>query len=135
MLPCHDMICDTCGHIERDVPLNPSACVTHVPCGTRMVILWTNGTNHHASVRASQRSVVWYNPKTGRHRTPGRNDVPIPDRYAKLGYERKEFTTLHDLDAYCKRENLVNEAAHYNKGSGRAYDDLSHDDTFPSIKD
>ena len=121
-----DYVCE-CGHIKRDCTTIP------LHCNCPMTILWTNGTNHHASVRASERSVVWYNPKTGKHHTPGRNDVPIPDRYAKRGYERKEFTTLHDLDTFCKRENLVNEKASYDSGSGRAYDDISHDDTFPSI--
>jgi hypothetical protein len=87
-----------------------------------MEILWTSPSRSYVGVHPSERAVVWYDPKTGRHATPGRNDVPMPSRYAKAGYERREFTTLRDLDTFCKSNRLVNERANYDQ-SGRSYDD------------
>lgn len=91
-------------------------------CGEQMELLFQWSKTPHIGIHPKDRAIVWYNPKTGKHATPGRNDVPMPERYRKLGYERKEFTTLRELDSFCKRNSLVNEKANYD-GSGRSYDD------------
>ena len=120
-MPRHDLICPTCSHILEDVRLSATACMIHLPCSSVMEILWTAPSRAH-TVHPRERAVVWYDPRTGRHATPGRNDVPMPERYARQGYERREFASLHDLDTFCKSNNLVNQRAHYDN-SGRSYDD------------
>ncbi len=115
--------CPTCSRVELDVICTSGSHVKRCTCGSSMEILWTKPRTTHIGIHPKDRAVVWYNPKTGRHATPGRNDVPMPDRYAREGFERREFSTLRELDAFCKQNKLVNEAAHYNRGSGRAYDE------------
>ena len=112
----HDYVC-SCGHIEQDVTGDAPQC-----CGEEMQILWSAPPRPHIGIHPKDRAVVWYNPTTGRHATPGRNDAPMPDRYRQLGYERREFTTLRELDAFCATNRLVNQKGSYD-GSGRSYDD------------
>jgi len=116
----HDMSCEACGRVERDVPCD-NTFVKVCACGHMMEIDWQLRKLPYVGIHPRERAVIWYNPKTGKHATPGRNDVPMPDRYRQAGYVRREFETLRDLDAYCQSENLVNERANYN--SGNAYDD------------
>jgi hypothetical protein len=103
--------------IKADILCDGETPIQTCPCGTLMEILWVRPSSHHIGIHPSDRAVVWYNPATGKHATPGRNDVPMPDRYKKAGYERKEFTTVRELDSFCKRNKLVNEALNYNKGN------------------
>lgn len=118
----HDFICDICGAKEFDV-LVPSTFIHHkCSCGEPMEIAWNGRKRPYIGIHPWDRSVIWYNPKTGRRATPGRNDVPMPKRYKDLGYERREFTTLRELDAHCKENNLVNEAGNYNS-NGHSYDE------------
>ena len=91
-------------------------------CGTYMTILWQYRKRPYIGIHPKDRSVIWFNPQNGRRATPGRNDVPMPSRYAKAGYVRREFETLRDLDKFCKSNKLVNEASHYNS-NGKSYDD------------
>ncbi len=72
-----------------------------------------------ASVHEKERAVVWQHPATGEVRYPGRNDVPMPALYQKQGFERREFTSIQQLDSFSKQRGLVNEAAHFDRGSGR----------------
>ena len=120
----HDFICESCGKFEHDVYCTAGSHIKHCTCGSDMTIDWQRRHTPYIGIHAKDRSVVWYNPKTGKHSTPGRSDVPMPDRYKKDGYERREFTSLRELDSYCKQNKLVNEAANYDSGSGRAYDDM-----------
>ena len=119
----HDFTCETCGKTERDVLCTNGHTHKQCTCGSWMQIAWDHWNRRRATnVHPSERAVVWYDPKTGRHATPGRNDVPMPDRYRKAGYQRREFPTLRSLDQYCKQEGLHNEKADFDN-SGRA-DDL-----------
>ena len=117
----HDMQCEVCGKTDYDV-LCEGKYNKNCLCGGKMDIIWQHQATSHTGIHPRDRAVVWYNPETGKHATPGRNDIPMPDRYRKAGYERREFETLRSLDNYCKSNNLVNEKAHYNS-SGRGYDD------------
>ena len=112
-----DYECPVCNQIYYDLSIDPPIC-----CGQRPEILWTARKQPWIGIHEKDRAVVWFDPKTGRHATPGRNDVPMPSRYAAAGYERREFTTLRDLDAFCKSNNVVNQQAHYNS-NGRSFDD------------
>lgn len=66
-----------------------------------------------------ERTVVWENPKTGQIRYPGRNDAPLPKRYAQQGFERKELPTLRSIEHFEKAHRVRSEVAWYDKGSGR----------------
>lgn len=76
----------------------------------------------HHSVHASERSVVYYHSGTGKAVYPGRNDVPMPDRYRNQGYERREFHSLRSLEKFEREQGVRAEVAHFDKGSGRAFD-------------
>jgi len=66
---------------------------------------------------------VWENPSTGEVRYPGRNDQPIPDRYAREGFTRRELTSLRDIQRFEKEHNVKSEVAWFDRGSGRGFDD------------
>lgn len=117
----HDFICDACGRTEYDVICDGQFRKTCI-CGGMMDIAWKRRSAPYIGIHPSERAVVWYNPATGKHATPGQNNIPMPDRYRKAGYERREFTTLRELDSYCKTENVVNERANFDS-NGRSYDD------------
>ena len=113
----HNYIC-SCGNIIEDYTgSTPPMC-----CDAEMEILWSVPSRPYIGIHPSERAIVWYNPATGKHATPGRADVPMPARYRKWGYERREFTTLRELDSFCKQNNLVNQRGSYDN-SGRSYDD------------
>lgn len=122
----HDFQCEACGKTEHDVYCTDGTHLRRCTCGAPMSINWQRRHTPYIGIHAKDRAIVYYNPKTGKHATPGRSDVPMPARYAKDGYERREFETLRDLDKYCKENNLVNEKANYDSGSGRAYDDEAY---------
>jgi hypothetical protein len=117
----HHFQCPVCNRIEYDVLCTNGHFHKPCVCGARMDILW-RWESRPVCVHPSERAVVWYNPQTGKHATPGRNDVEMPQRYKDAGYQRREFATLHDLDRYCKQEGLHNEKADFDN-SGHA-DDL-----------
>lgn len=68
----------------------------------------------HAQVHASERSVVYYNPATGEHRTPARADQPLPEVYARQGFERKEILNMGSWE---RDANVVHEATSFNSGN------------------
>jgi len=107
------MICERCGE-----PLFPGAWP-----------ICDDGTGKHGHrpsygnisprpMSASESTVVWENPATGKVSYPGRNDAPMPERYARRGYERRELRTLREVDAFSAAHGVVNEKAHFNSGNG-----------------
>lgn len=68
----------------------------------------------HAQVHASERSVVYYNPLTGEHRTPMRNDQPVPEVYVQQGYERREILNMTKWE---KEAGVVHEASNFSPGN------------------
>jgi hypothetical protein len=94
-------------------------------CGAELQVgQWPFCPHEEASGRViaaatTERCVVWQNAQTGEVRYPGRNDVPIPERYAKQGFERREMPTLASLRRFENERGVVNEAAHWDRGSGR----------------
>lgn len=84
------------------------------------------GTDHGRTLRTrhsidpSQRAVVWENPATGEVNYPGRNDEPIPKRLRDRGFERKELSSLREIQKFEKRHNVINYEANYDKGKGRS---------------
>ncbi len=68
----------------------------------------------HAQVAAAERSVVYVNPLTGEHKTPPRADQPIPDVYARQGFERREITSMV---AWEKESGSIHEASSFAPGN------------------
>jgi len=75
----------------------------------------------------SERTVIYRNPRTGEHRTPARNDQPVPEVYARQGYVREELDTPAAKTRFEKETGLLHEATHYHKGSGNAEKALTAD--------
>ncbi len=65
--------------------------------------------------------VIYRNPETGEIAYPGRNDVPMPPRYAKRGFEEKELRSLAQVTAFEKEHKVVNEAMHFDS-NGRGFE-------------
>ena len=56
---------------------------------------------HDAEIHTNQRAVRYYHPQHG-WRTPGRSDRPMPDRLRELGFERKEFKSVRELERHAR---------------------------------
>lgn len=118
----HDLQCDRCDKIYEDMPVSCDG--THCHCGGKLEIAWH--ACHSQNARAldpKETTVVYEHPETGKIIYPGKNDVVMPLRYRTLGYQRKELTSLSEVDKFSKAHGVVNERAHYDRGSGRGYDD------------
>jgi hypothetical protein len=68
----------------------------------------------HAQVHQRERSVVYYNPATGEHRTPPRADQPVPEIYARQGFQRREI--LH-MGQYERETGVIHEASTFRAGN------------------
>jgi hypothetical protein len=97
----HSWWCGTCG--SRNTSHNRQC----IKCAN-------NRFEKYANVRASDRAVVYYNPITGEHRTPPRADQPIPEVYARQGFERKE---IENISKWEKEAGVVHEATNFTAGS------------------
>jgi hypothetical protein len=99
------VVCDYCGMELRigDFPWCPhSATVPGI---------------YTPAVHPKERTVIYENPRTGHVRYPGRADVPIPQRYADQGYQRREFPTRHELERFEKQRGVTNDKLWYNSGN------------------
>ncbi len=72
------------------------------------------GTAH-----TSERAVVWEGPG-GVISYPPRNDVDMPDRLKRLGYQRKELPNLRAIEKLEKEQNVRSEIAWHDQGTGSA---------------
>lgn len=70
----------------------------------------------------SETSVVFEHPVTGDVKYPGKSDIPMPERYAKYGYVRKEIRTDRDMQKFEVAHGVRNERAWFDKGSGKSFD-------------
>ncbi len=48
---------------------------------------------------------------------------PLPERYRRLGYEKRQFHSIHELRAWCRSKGLVNDVLEYDQ----AYDGYSEE--------
>lgn len=48
---------------------------------------------------------------------------PLPDRYRRLGYEKKQFHSIHELRRWCASKGLVNDITEYDNPDAGGYDD------------
>ncbi len=72
-------------------------------------------------MHASEATVVYRHPATGKVRYPPRNDQPMPERYRQQGYERVTLPTLRSVDRFCADNGVVNEKAHFDS-NGKGVD-------------
>ena len=70
----------------------------------------------------SEAAVVWRHPGTGDVKFTARNDVPIPERYRRQGYERFEMRNLRHLEKLEKATGTRSERAWFDRGSGRGFE-------------
>lgn len=68
----------------------------------------------HAQVHASERAVVFLDPKTGAHITPARADEPMPDVYRARGYQRHEILSMTHWE---RQSGAVHEATNFLPGN------------------
>lgn len=101
------MTCHECGNpiTVGDWPFCP-----HGPASNRL-----------AAVHERERCVVWQHPGTGEVRYPMANNIPMPDRYQKQGFERREMPSLASMESFCREKGMINEIAHWDSGSGRGF--------------
>jgi hypothetical protein len=130
-----DLQCSVCGRIRTDAwsDLEGIVCqsgkAVHTgpaknrakqppPCNGIMERIYTLTRGPDPGTHPSEKVVLYKSAKEGgRVQWPGRNDVDIPDRLKRRGYERIEFN-VRDLAAVERKYNVVNERRHYDKGNG-----------------
>lgn len=118
----HDMQCSHCGEIVYDSPLTDDG--KRCLCGRgALEILWTAERARDAAVHGRERTVVWKHPGTGEVRYPGRNDVDMPERYRREGFERHEVPSLRALEAFERQHRVRSEKAWFDPGTGRGFDE------------
>lgn len=123
MAVLHDVRCPNCRELYANRMVNVDRLPVCKSCNIRTEIEYSTPRSHHlVSVHNSERSIVWRNPRNGHIAYPGRNDVPMPERYRKHGYEKHELSTLRSLDKFCSEQRVTNEKASFDN-SGHA-DDL-----------
>lgn len=117
----HDLECTNpgCSHVESNAILKNGRIPRCPRCRHKRIILYGANIRHDAAVSKRERAVVWFNPKTGSVAYPPVNNVKMYPRYANNGYERLEFTSLSQLDRFCKERKLINEKANFDN-SGHA---------------
>lgn len=77
---------------------------------------------HSTAFDGAETTVVWRNPQTGEVAYPGQNNIAMPDRYARRGFERTELRSLRQVEQFEKAHGVRNERAWFDKGSGRSFD-------------
>ena len=118
-MPTHDVECSFCHEVILNHSLSPWPSVAMCPyCGGTLDILWTAGAaKPPKQVADSECIVVWEHPTTGEVAYPGRNDAPMPKRYADRGFARRELRTRHEAEQFERSHNVINEKLWYNSGN------------------
>lgn len=121
-MPRHDLRCLKCERAEEILlSLDELKALPSCPCGGSREIFYpaVDFSISFASWCLKDAVVVYENPKTGQISYPGRNDRPIPKRLADAGFERKEMRSLRQVEKFEKEHKVLNQAMHYDSGSGR----------------
>lgn len=119
----HDFICRTCKEVKVDVviSLKEVELGSFPSCHGNMEILFRNSSPIAGTWSEKDKVVIYQNPETGQIAYPGRNDVPMPARYAKRGFQEKELRSLAQVTAFEKKHKVVNEAMHFDS-NGRGFE-------------
>ena len=97
--------------------------VIHMECGAEMEQVYRPRQANVVQLQEKDAIVVFRKPD-GTISYPGRNDKITPH-----GYERITLRTLHEVDAFCKGNNVVHEALDYDRGTARGHDDRMRGDS------
>lgn len=73
-----------------------------------------DSVERHAQIHASERAVSYVHPITGERKTPPRADMPMPEVYARQGFERHEIMSMVDWE---KKTGSIHEASTFAPGS------------------
>ena len=121
-MPLHDLICIHCHLRINDFYRSPwPEEIIHFDCGKPLEITWSKAPQASLGCHSKDVMVVWEDPQTGKVLYPPRNDVPIPERYQKLGYQRKELNTLKEVERFEAQHGVRNESIWFDR-NGRGFD-------------
>jgi len=121
MAACHDMLCPDCQRLFADMPAYSEGTKCG-KCGGTLEIYWNHAPRNARALDPKETTVVYEHPESGKIVYPGRNDTEMPERYKRRGFERRELTSLDQVDKFSKAHNVLNERAHFDRGSGRGHE-------------
>ena len=108
-----------CGFSVTDFYVtSPDVRVVHFDCHQQMEVVLKSP--HRPAQWSDRDAVVVFRDSTGKIRYPARNDVPTP-----RGCERVEMRSLREVQKFEREHNVRNEAAWFDKGSGRGFDSIA----------
>ena len=110
------MKCEKCGHEMKvgDWPFCP------------------HGSHRQShGIRESEATAVYRHRGTGHTIIPGRNDVPLPKRYARQGYEKVFLKSPRDVRSLEREKGVISHELNYDKGTGRSAEDGASDGSLP----
>ena len=127
-MPLHDYTAP-CGHAiidEHFSGLAPLALADPCPvCGITHIFekSWSSRTRQLHSIHTRERAVVYTNPATGETVYPGQNNLDMPVRYKRQGFERRELNSLREIEKFEKEAGVRSEVAWFDRGTGRGHED------------
>lgn len=124
-MPLYDYVCD-CGKVFESWNTVANCDTSTCECGAAAKIAWLPRHQFRTAFDASETTVVYMNAQ-GEVNYPGRNDVPVPDRLRKQGFERVELRSLREVERFESKHGVRNERAWFDKGSGRSFDNNGRD--------
>jgi len=110
----HDFICMKCDTVLKNMPDRYDHS-KHKGCGGELVIFWNTSVRRPAALPMSDTTVVYYSEKEKQYQYPGRNDVPVPERLRKRGYEKVYLRSDAEVGRFEKQQNVVNERRHWDR--------------------
>jgi len=124
-LSIHDLMCERCGYQSLDTAVDTNKPMPKCPkcrpisrMTIRLDIARRPPIDRGGTSINRDRAVVYRHPVTGKIAYPGQDTEFTRSKYEGWGYKREEFTSLRELDKFCKKENLSNEKANFNSGNG-----------------
>lgn len=117
----HDFRCNSCSKTFLDITEFDRALGSVAPrpcpaCNALCHRVFLPRGNRNATIAAKERTVYYRGPN-GDIRIPGRNDVPMPEKFRRLGYQRVECESLADVRRLEREKGGVIEASNYDRNS------------------
>lgn len=119
MLRMIDAQCGKCGELIFDKLFNivEGERLRHDGCGGTLEQIFLPPKRRDAQW-SDKDAVVVFRTSSGEIKYPMRNDAPTP-----AGCERVTMRSLREVESFEKTHNVRSEMAHYDRGSGRGFDD------------
>lgn len=118
----HDLKCTSCGREYYDEVVDTEKIDNCIKCfgirEIRLDIARRPPIQLPGTAINKDRAVVYRHPVTGKVSYPGVDTEFTRQKYENWGYQREEFTSLRELDKFCKKEKVSNEKANFNSGNG-----------------